>query len=265
MELFRNYDGNPSSSSSTRPVTPPQDPLEFHNIQQLSTPPSNNVSPNYTYDQDDYFQYKQKSLIQMEYSSAKIHNISTIIDEPSPCGDKNSFVSPVEPEDSMGFLDTKGRRGSIIPSNVPTSVNTPVSDDKSYIPLTAPYKFLCVDDNSINLRILSKLLSKLFPQSSIETTTNPLEALKMIDNKSYDMCFLDIEMPELSGKELAEHVRKTNLNLGLIAVTTRAGSQDVREYENLGIDTTFAKPLRYSYSLIMDSIETVITRRSTPA
>ncbi|CAH2353877.1 stress response regulator protein 1 [[Candida] railenensis] len=290
MDLFKNLDPYDRRSSPSMPpahnalvnTPPPREeessgkPMDFLNA-QLSTPPLTNVSPNYTYDQqnNDYFRYKSK------HAQPHLNTNSPIVDR-SPKAQKlnkshelgengneylddleseqEQIVSPIE-EDQSSTCSLSGRRGSIVPSSAPTSTNTPVSDDKSYIPSTHSYKFMCVDDNKINLRILSKLIGKLYPYADIHITTNPIQALTMIEENDYDLCFIDIEMPGLTGKEIAFKVRQTDQILGLIAVTTKASPDEVLEYESLGIDSTFAKPLQYSYTHIMDSVDTVIEKR----
>ena len=251
--------------------------MDFLNV-QLSTPPLTNVSPNYTYDDqqnNDYFRYKLKhaqphlnTTLPIVDRSPKVQKLNKLhelgengnayIDELEL--EQDQIVSPID-EDQSSTCSLLGRRGSIVPSSAPTTTNTPVSDDKSYMPLTNSYKFMCVDDNKINLRILSKLIGKLYPYADIHITTNPLQALTMIEENDYDLCFIDIEMPELTGKEIAFKVRQTDQVLGLIAVTTKASPDEVLEYERLGIDSTFAKPLQYSYTHIMDSVDTVIEKR----
>lgn len=277
MDILKNMDQPMVPPSDVGPLnTPPAEEdskMGFLKV-QLSTPPLTNVSPNYTYDNqtNDYFKYKLK--IAQPHLNTTLPIVHRSPDDTQKINSKLpqrlqdqldleqvQFISPIEEDEASSSSSYLGRRGSIVPSTAPTSVNTPVSDDKSYMPLTSSHKFMCVDDNKINLRILSKLIGKLYPYSEIHTTTNPLEALTMIDQNNYDLCFIDIEMPELSGKELASRVRCTHHSLGLIAVTTKASPEDVLQYESLGIDSTFAKPLQCPYNQIMDCVDSVIVKR----
>lgn len=117
-------------------------------------------------------------------------------------------------------------------------------------------KFIAVDDNQINLTIITKFLSKCFPStcpstSNLVSTTNPLEVLPLIQQSTqFDVLFLDIEMPELNGVEIAKKIRSIPSldSLCIIAVTSCSSAQDLALYSNVGIDYTIPKPI------ILDSI-----------
>lgn len=296
LDIFRNLESpSPQTSSTDLPVTPPptDSPMfnnPFQKDQAFQTPSSIQGSPNYIYDNssNDYFIFKlkpvQPTLITDTPTLGRSSSICTTSSKKQLYDQQQNYlqlVSPVEDDNASSSCSIVvpliqqqfGRRGSLVPTA--TMPTTPIlgNDDgegtsstnissRLYTPLDIKHRFLCIDDNVINLRILSKIISKLYPQADIEITTNPLQALTMIEENAYSLCFLDIEMPELSGKDLAFRVRKTNTLLGLIAVTTKASKEDVQIYEQLGIDLTFSKPLQYSYGHIMDSIESVITKRS---
>ncbi|CCH41665.1 Peroxide stress-activated histidine kinase mak1 [Wickerhamomyces ciferrii] len=107
------------------------------------------------------------------------------------------------------------------------------------------FNFLCVDDNQINLTILNKILSKTFNQASLKSTLNPLEVIGELHSKIYDVLFLDIEMPELNGVQIATMIRSIPFfnSLTIIAVTSRSSPQDLVDYTNAGIDYTIPKPI----------------------
>ncbi len=78
-----------------------------------------------------------------------------------------------------------------------------------YKPLTAT-KILIVDDNEMNIELLKETLIDI--GSEIQTCTNPTIAEKLVNENQYDLILLDILMPEISGFELAETIRTTELN-----------------------------------------------------
>ncbi|CUM62898.1 uncharacterized protein PRCAT00000457001 [Priceomyces carsonii] len=140
---------------------------------------------------------------------------------------------------------------------------SPVEKDDNVRTNPNDYKFLVLDDNYINLKILSRMLSKLYPNAVIDTLQDSREALDKISSVKYDVVFLDIEMPHVSGTELASTIRniEDHKRLGLIAVTTRYMRESLLLYERLGIDFTFSKPLNYSYEYISGNIELVMEYR----
>lgn len=209
----------------------------LHN-DQLTTPPLL-PSPDMDY-RMDYFHYKpvgkgcggnvSPGIEASEESTGKPH-IS--VNVKNYCGDQQ-FVSPIELEDC-----------------------------KKFTPNMTPYNFLLVDDNFINLKILEKILHKLYPNARVQQTQDSTTILLLVSTQQFDIVFLDIEMPMVTGIQLAQMIRlNEKLNkMGLIAVTTRSLPAEQSLYRQVGIDHTLAKPLNYSFSSIISSIDGVLSKR----
>src|ERR1700744_5708814 len=58
---------------------------------------------------------------------------------------------------------------------------------------------LIVDDEPLALHILEDYISKIPFLHLIKSTTNPIEALTIVQDKGADLVFLDVQMPELTG------------------------------------------------------------------
>ncbi len=58
---------------------------------------------------------------------------------------------------------------------------------------------LIVDDEPLALHILEDYISKIPFLKLVKATTNPIEALTIVQEKGADLVFLDVQMPELSG------------------------------------------------------------------
>ena len=71
----------------------------------------------------------------------------------------------------------------------------------------APYKLLVVDDDEFNRRIIARLLVKQ-DYTDVDMASNGREALEMIGQSNYDAIMLDIEMPEMDGYGVLEHLQK---------------------------------------------------------
>lgn len=127
-----------------------------------------------------------------------------------------------------------------------------------------PYHFLLVDDNAINLRIFARVLKKLFPRALVRCVQDSL-ALELTEElfSRFDCVFLDIDMPLVTGIDIATTLRgfPTLDHVGLIAVTTRALLSDMELYDSIGFDHTFPKPLNASYNDILAKIEQVVSVR----
>ena len=66
------------------------------------------------------------------------------------------------------------------------------------------YKILIVDDEEINLEIIRANLESYY---DLDATTSIKEALKLIDDNSYDAFLFDINMDEMNGLELCKLVK----------------------------------------------------------
>ncbi|CCE82023.1 Piso0_002716 [Millerozyma farinosa CBS 7064] len=145
----------------------------------------------------------------------------------------------------------------------PSPLETDEDSEPEFTPSNRAARFLAVDDNQINLRILTRMLNKLYPCAEVISTQDPATVMDMVSTGIFDVVFLDIEMPEVSGVELAEMIRaeSTYDRTGLIAVTTKAMPSDIKLYDTLGIDHTFGKPLSKSATNLLSRIEAVIEKR----
>ncbi len=58
---------------------------------------------------------------------------------------------------------------------------------------------LVVDDEPLALHILEDYISKMPFLTLVKATTNPIEALQLVQEGRIDLVFLDVQMPELTG------------------------------------------------------------------
>ncbi|MBP2832541.1 response regulator transcription factor [Aquimarina sp. U1-2] len=69
-------------------------------------------------------------------------------------------------------------------------------------------KCVIVDDEPPAIRLLKKYIEKVAFLELVATTTNPLEALQILEQKDVDLVFLDIQMPNLTGIQLSKIIKK---------------------------------------------------------
>ena len=109
--------------------------------------------------------------------------------------------------------------------------------------------FLLVDDNAINLKVLSSYMGKI--GQAYACASNGLEALEMFcqEPNRYKCVFMDISMPVMDGFEATQRIRAYEKEHGLepIAIYALSGlataraQQDARES---GVDLFLTKPVR---------------------
>ncbi|TVY75613.1 Autoinducer 2 sensor kinase/phosphatase LuxQ [Lachnellula suecica] len=116
--------------------------------------------------------------------------------------------------------------------------------------------FLLVDDNAINLTLLSTSMSRR-AHSTLDTAMDGLAAVKKFEDRAegYDIIFMDISMPLLDGfgatKEIRaiEQKRKAGSEAFtpalIIALTGLASSEDQATAVTVGVDLFLTKPVSF--------------------
>src|SRR6266536_3429756 len=72
-------------------------------------------------------------------------------------------------------------------------------------PSTRASSLLVVDDNSVNRIMLSRYISKLGYQATL--AENGRQALDKLGNEPFDLVLLDVQMPEMDGYQVLEHLK----------------------------------------------------------
>ena len=102
-------------------------------------------------------------------------------------------------------------------------------------------KVLVVDDSKLNLKVAENVLKnfKVFT----ETVTSGLECLSCVKSKKYDIIFMDIMMPNMSGVEVLKKLREEKVNIPVIALTADAIEGQEEKYISEGFDGYLSKPI----------------------
>ncbi len=109
---------------------------------------------------------------------------------------------------------------------------------------TPQSKILVVDDDSINLQVISNYLHQY--DYAIAQARNGKEALEIIAKGfTPDLILLDVVMPEMSGYELCQQIRQQFPadELPIIMLTGRGQVSDLVEGLNLGANDYLTKPI----------------------
>ncbi len=106
-----------------------------------------------------------------------------------------------------------------------------------------PSRILIVDDEPINLQVLINHLA--MAGYEVMTAVNGFEALDIIDQEGIpDLILLDIMMPQMSGLEVCQTLRKTysQHELPVVMLTARKRSQDIIAGIEAGANDYISKP-----------------------
>ena len=104
---------------------------------------------------------------------------------------------------------------------------------------------LIVDDNDMNLMVVSKLLADT--KIHIDTAKSAAECLKLTQNHHYDCILMDHMMPEMDGIQCLHALRAQPVGLcqdvPVVALTANAGSDNQLLYRKEGFSGYLAKPV----------------------
>ena len=114
---------------------------------------------------------------------------------------------------------------------------------------------LVEDDNN-----LGYLLGEQLRDSNLNVThcTAGLKAMKKLENERFDLCILDIVLPDIDGIDLGKQIRSKNRNMPLIFLTSRNLKSDKLAGYEAGADDYVTKP--FDAELLVVKIRAILNR-----
>ncbi|MCC5805004.1 MAG: response regulator [Opitutales bacterium] len=135
----------------------------------------------------------------------------------------------------------------------PQSVPAPSAGERAEAPESTPeyepIRALIAEDNAVSRKVATLLLERMGVQS--DTVCTGKEAVQAVESQSYDIVFMDCQMPEMDGFKATQEIRRREAaasrpRMPVIAMTAGA----TKEYKDLcrdaGMDAFIAKPVRKS-------------------
>ncbi|VXC41292.1 Sensor histidine kinase GacS [Pseudomonas sp. 8Z] len=107
-------------------------------------------------------------------------------------------------------------------------------------------QILCVDDNPANLLLVQTLLNDLGAQ--VCAVDSGHAALHAFQRDSFDLIFMDVQMPGMDGRQTTEAIRKWESEQGrsatpIVALTAHALASEKRTLLQCGMDDYLTKPI----------------------
>src|SRR5450631_715759 len=108
-----------------------------------------------------------------------------------------------------------------------------------------PLRILIAEDNPVNQRVVVRMLEKMGHLPAI--AQNGREALSMLGAGSFDLVFMDVQMPEIDGLTATRNIRKNETQTGdhipIVAMTAHAVKGDKELCLAAGMDAYISKPV----------------------
>jgi len=108
---------------------------------------------------------------------------------------------------------------------------------------------LVVDDNTINQTVAQGMLQKFGVQ--VEVASNGAEAIRHLEQRTYNLVFMDCQMPVLDGYNATQQIRDPDSkvkqhDIPVIAMTANAMRGDREKCVDAGMDDYVSKPVDIS-------------------
>jgi signal transduction histidine kinase/CheY-like chemotaxis protein len=126
-----------------------------------------------------------------------------------------------------------------------------------------PYRILLAEDNAINKKVAVRLLEKR--NYEVDWAEDGTVAVEKFKSNSFDLILMDCQMPELSGYEATEAIRKLesesseDSHIPIIAMTAHAMEGDRDKCLATGMDDYISKPI--DSKLLYEVIEKWLTAK----
>jgi len=101
-------------------------------------------------------------------------------------------------------------------------------------------KVLLVDDEKDFIEALGERMENR--GMNVSTTTSAKDAIRMVEEETYDAIVLDLQMPEMDGMEALKAIKKINPDMQVILLTGHATVEKGIEAMKLGAMDLIEKP-----------------------
>ena len=127
-----------------------------------------------------------------------------------------------------------------------------------------PLRILLAEDNVVNQRLAVRLLEK--QGHMVFLASAGVKVLEAMEKDSFDLVFMDVQMPVMDGVEATAAIREkekaTGTHIPIVAMTAHAMAGDRQRFLESGMDGYVSKPV-HSQELF-DAIETALSPGTTP-
>ena len=106
----------------------------------------------------------------------------------------------------------------------------------------APHRILVVDDSATVRRIIGKILDKSFFTVDIEEAGDGQSTIDVCLDRPFDMIFLDVKMPGVSGVDALRQIRAANNDTKIALMTSMKDFELSDDIKALNVETLLRKP-----------------------
>ena len=108
-------------------------------------------------------------------------------------------------------------------------------------------RVLIAEDSSVIQNLTKKVLQ--FQNYDIDSVKNGQKVLEKLENESFDVILMDINMPKMDGMECSKQIRQMSdsqkAQTPIIAITGNANNYSEEDFKSAGINEFIPKPIDF--------------------
>lgn len=120
------------------------------------------------------------------------------------------------------------------------------------------YRILLAEDNETNRQLFKRILEQ--GGHSVVTVIDGEEAIESLEKDEFDLCIVDMHMPNMGGIQTAQLFRfmYPGNRMPFVMLTANATTEAIQQCKNAGIDLYLTKPIRAH--TLLSSIESLVPK-----
>ena len=150
-----------------------------------------------------------------------------------------SLIKPVNPEELMNTIAQTWKAGR------PVKQDRPMAEALKKMKTGRSLKILLVEDMPVNQKVACRMLEGF--GHSPKVAQNGLDALNILEEQTFDLILMDVQMPLMDGLEATRMIRQSEAgqdggHIPIIAMTAHAMKGDKERCLEAGMDGYVSKP-----------------------
>jgi YesN/AraC family two-component response regulator len=125
--------------------------------------------------------------------------------------------------------------------------------------LNPTISILLVEDDNDTREILAGILPRKFPDVTVYSANNGRTGLELFKTHTPDIVITDINMPEMSGVQLADKIRASKVDTKLIVLTGDTGQAALESAVGKGLEVDYFILKPVNFGELFAAIEQCIT------
>jgi len=105
-------------------------------------------------------------------------------------------------------------------------------------------RILLAEDNPVNQKLASMMLKKAGHEVQVAANGQDAVTQFISSPESFDLIFMDIQMPEMDGLEATKEIRAKGFTIPIIAMTAHATKEFQKKCLEVGMNDYTAKPIK---------------------